>query len=118
MIASHLRGVTGGGRAFRYGGEEFTVVFPNRNVEAASQHLEQLRQRIASSPFTLRSTDRPKQKPKAPKKSKGRGQVKVTVSIGAAQRSQKSPSTTAVLKTADKCLYKAKRLGRNRLVTA
>ena len=59
MIASHLRGVTGGGRAFRYGGEEFTVVFPNRNVEAASEHLEQLRQRIASSPFTLRSTDRP-----------------------------------------------------------
>ena len=118
MIASHLRGVTGGGRAFRYGGEEFTVVFPNRNVEVASQHLEQLRQRIASSPFTLRSTDRPKQKPKSPKKSKGRGQVKVTVSIGAAQRSQKSPSTTAVLKTADKCLYKANRLGRNRLLSA
>ncbi|MBV71725.1 MAG: hypothetical protein CMH52_10330 [Myxococcales bacterium] len=118
MIAGHLRRVSGGGRAYRYGGEEFTVVFPNRSIEHASQHLDELRQAVAQSPFTLRAPDRPRRKPKRPNRSGGRGKVKVTVSIGAAQRSSKMGSTTAVLKAADKCLYKAKRGGRNRLVTA
>ena len=118
MIAGHLRRVSGGGRAYRYGGEEFTVVFPNRSIEHASQHLENLREAVAKSPFTLRAPDRPKHRPKKPNKSSGRGKVKVTVSIGAAQKSTKTGTTTAVLKAADKCLYKAKRGGRNRLVTA
>ena len=118
MIAGHLRRVSGGGRAYRYGGEEFTVVFANKSIEHASQHLDDLRQAVAQSPFTLRSPDRPKRKPKRPGQSRGCGRVKVTVSIGAAQRSPKMGSTTAVLKAADKCLYKAKRAGRNRLITA
>ena len=118
MIAGHLKKVRGGGKAYRYGGEEFTVVFSNRNADQAAEYLETLRKTVAESPFTLRSADRPKRKPKKPKRNRAKGQIKVTVSIGAAERSSKTPCTTTVLKAADKCLYRAKRSGRNKLVTA
>jgi diguanylate cyclase (GGDEF)-like protein len=118
MIAGHLRQVRGGGKAYRYGGEEFTVVFPNRNADQAAEHLETLRKTVAESPFTLRSADRPKRKPKKTTRSRATGQIKVTVSIGVAERSNKTPCTTTVLKAADKCLYRAKRTGRNKLVAA
>ncbi len=115
MVAAQLRDVTGGGRAYRYGGEEFTVVFPGRDVSEVTEHLEALRVEIAGHPFVIRSPDRPKAPPKKPKRGKGKGGVKVTVSIGAAERSDKAPDTASVLKNADKKLYQAKRNGRNRL---
>ena len=119
MIAGHLSRVRGGGRAYRYGGEEFTIVFPNSGKEDAAKHLEDLRKCVADSRFTLRSSDRPRRKPKSRTQGgSGRGKVKVTVSIGAAERSNKTPCTSTVLKAADKCLYRAKRGGRNKLITA
>ena len=118
MVASHLRSVKGGGRAFRYGGEEFTVVFPGRSIKDVAPHLENLRNGIASARFTLRAPNRPTKKPKKPAKSTGRGQVKISVSIGAAQRGKNQDQPDAVLKLADKRLYKAKRGGRNRVVAA
>ena len=118
MVASHLKGVRGGGRAYRYGGEEFAVVFPGRGVEKSRSHLETLRQNIANARFVLRSADRPKRKPKKPSKSRGKGSVKLTVSIGAAERTAKASTADAVLKTADKQLYRAKKAGRNRVMAA
>ena len=115
MVASQLRDVSGGGRAFRYGGEEFTVVFPGRDMDEVTEHLESLRLEIADHPFVLRAPDRPSKRPKKPKRGGGRGGVKVTISIGAAQRTDKASDTSAVLKNADKKLYQAKRNGRNRL---
>ena len=59
MVARQLRRVGGGGRAYRYGGEEFTVVFPRRDAEHAIDHLEALREDIADYRMTLRAKDRP-----------------------------------------------------------
>jgi len=119
MVASHLRGVRGGGKAFRYGGEEFAVVFPNRRMDDVKEHLENLRVDISDAGFTLRGTDRPKKRPKRPQKSnRGRGAVKITVSIGAAQKSDKINTPLSVFKLADQRMYKAKRGGRNKLVAA
>ncbi|MEE2788164.1 MAG: GGDEF domain-containing protein [Myxococcota bacterium] len=118
MVASHLRGVRGGGRAYRYGGEEFAVVFPGRSVAKTRSHLESLRQEIANARFVLRSADRPRRKPKKPSKSKGNGVVKLTVSIGAAERNAKASTAAAVMKIADKQLYRAKKAGRNRVMAA
>lgn len=114
MVAAKLARVRGGGKAFRYGGEEFTVVFPGKDIDAAAPHLETLRRAIADGRFTVRSVTRPKKKPKTPRKKRTRRQVKVTVSLGAAVR-ERGEGSEAVLKRADKRLYAAKKAGRNRL---
>jgi len=117
MVASLLKGVSGGGRPFRYGGEEFTVVFPGKSRDDAWSHLEDLREAIASYRFTVRGRGRPRKKPVSGGRTKMRGRrnLKVTASIGVAERSEKYPNAEQVMKAADKALYRAKRAGRNRV---
>ena len=59
MVAAHIARVGGGGKAFRYGGEEFTVLFPGTDAEDAIPHLEALREEIESYRMALRGSDRP-----------------------------------------------------------
>jgi diguanylate cyclase (GGDEF)-like protein len=116
MVAGRLARVTGGGRAFRYGGEEFAVLFPGKTAEDSAPHLEALRVAVAGASFTLRAPDRPKRKPKSPR-ARGAGVIKrlaVTVSVGAAQ-ARGSALPEEVVKAADRALYRAKEGGRNRV---
>jgi diguanylate cyclase (GGDEF)-like protein len=116
MVASKLARVTGGGKSFRYGGEEFTVIFPGRYADQARAHLEELRREIASSAFIIRGRMRPKKKPKNVKARKDPVKsVSVTVSIGLASRDEKRGTPQAVIKAADKALYRAKKQGRNQV---
>jgi len=116
MVASKLAGISGGGRAFRYGGEEFTVIFPGKHAEQAQHHLEELRQEVESSRFVIRSRTRPHRKPKRIRTGGKPGKVvSITVSIGMACRNERHTTPHAVLKAADKALYRAKKQGRNRL---
>ncbi|KAG1317714.1 hypothetical protein G6F63_015548 [Rhizopus arrhizus] len=46
MVASQLRRVPGGGQAYRYGGEEFTLVFPGKTAAESMPHLETVRRAI------------------------------------------------------------------------
>jgi diguanylate cyclase (GGDEF)-like protein len=120
MVATHLSRAGGGGRAYRYGGEEFTVLFSGKTVEDARPHAEALRKAIESAEFVIRGKDRPKQKPekgKSPARKGGNTRVTVTVSIGLAERSDAARLPTEVMKSADKALYRAKRGGRNRVAT-
>ncbi|HET7840878.1 MAG TPA: GGDEF domain-containing protein, partial [Terriglobia bacterium] len=48
MLASRLARVGGGGQAFRVGGEEFTILFPGKNVKDVADHLQLLRMDIES----------------------------------------------------------------------
>ncbi|MEJ2186589.1 MAG: GGDEF domain-containing protein [Gemmatimonadota bacterium] len=116
MVARRLRDVGGGARVFRYGGEEFTVLFPGRRLEDARPALEALRKAVANTPFTVRGADRPERKPKNPERSTGRPTVTVTVSVGAAERHGRADAHE-VLDAADQALYSAKKGGRNRLAT-
>ena len=116
MMATHLRKVHGGGRAFRYGGEEFTIVFPGKDAHEAAIYTDNMREAISSSPFTIRHKHRPKQKPEKPKKRTPIKELKVTISIGLAQRSDLLLTTEEVVKAADQNLYKAKKKGRNQVV--
>jgi len=105
----------------RYGGEEFTLVFPGREVADIREELELLRESIADAGFTLRDRKRPANKPAAgsraaAKKSSG-NTVKVTVSIGVADNQGTGSSPDEVIKVADKALYRAKKKGRNRVST-
>ena len=56
MVAAKLSQVGGGGRAFRYGGEEFLVVFRGRSAREAEPFVESLRRSIADAGFVLRES--------------------------------------------------------------
>lgn len=116
MVASRLRGVTGGAKAYRYGGEEFSVLFPGKLPEQAEPHLEELRRQIEQSSFALRHKDRPDQRPDGPvKRNREPEKVNVTVSIGYAGRISKGLDAEEIMKSADEALYRAKDGGRNQV---
>ncbi len=121
MVASRISKVSGGGRAFRYGGEEFTVIFAGREADDVIDYLEKLRRSVESGGFILRDSDRPVSVKKGAKgrgagKQIGAGKVGVTISIGVAGKNSSADSPAEVLKKADMALYKAKNGGRNRVV--
>jgi diguanylate cyclase (GGDEF)-like protein len=111
MIATKLNKVTGGGSPYRYGGEEFSVVFTGKNREDAKPHLETLRETIANTPFIINRASRRKSDKKF-KRRKNKS-VNVTVSIGIADSKANVSSPWDALKLADKALYHAKASGRN-----
>jgi len=111
MISTKLSKVTGGGASYRYGGEEFSVVFNGKSSEDAKPHLEALRETIANTPFIINRASRRKSDKKV--KHEKKKSVTVTVSIGVADSAIKSSSPWDILKIADKALYRAKAKGRN-----
>lgn len=119
MVASRMERVSGGGKPFRYGGEEFTVVFSGKTSDEAFEYLDSLRQSIKDSGFTIRAKDRKKKSAanRSNGKAKGGKKVSVTISIGVAERSDKNPTPDSVIKAADQALYRAKKGGRNRVST-
>lgn len=93
------------GSVFRYGGEEFAVVFKGKNLEEAKNHLEVVRQAIANANLKV--------------KHKGKlTSVEVTVSFGLAARNGQRKKPTQVMKAADEALYQAKQAGRNCTIIA
>jgi GGDEF domain-containing protein len=117
-VAVALAKATGGGHAFRYGGEEFTVIFPGRSVDEAMPHLEQLRQVIEDSPFAVRSPRRPRRKPSQPPPMRRTSKkLHITVSVGAAGPTGRVATPNQVLDAADSALYRAKQAGRNRVAS-
>ena len=117
MIAAELQRVGGGGKAYRYGGEEFTIVFPGITPNEASEHLEAVCTSIADRRFAIRSSSRPQKKPDPPRKSSRPPRlISVSVSIGFAGPSARTGDSNAVLRAADRALYRAKNGGRNRVV--
>lgn len=116
LVAGCIKGVGGGGKAFRYGGEEFTIIFPGKMAEEAIPYLEELREYIANRGFIKRSKSRPKEKPAdIVTKSSSYKKLYLTVSIGAAEKNEKYRSAEEVITAADKALYRAKSNGRNRI---
>lgn len=112
MIAARLADVNGGGKAFRYGGEEFAVIFADKSIDEAYPNLETLRRSIEKSAFTLRDRDRRGADGKK-RKRHGRKKLSVTVSIGAAAVKGQNVPSDVVVSAADKALYRAKGNGRN-----
>ena len=111
MIATKLNKVTGGGSSYRYGGEEFSIIFTGKSCKDAKQHLEDLRETIANTPFVINRASRRKSDRKV-KRVKNKS-VTVTVSIGLADSNSKASTPWDVLKLSDKALYRAKGKGRN-----
>ncbi len=85
-----------GDHAARYGGEEFAVLLGETTEAGGRQVGERIRAAFAENDWPLR---------------------KVSASIGVAQ-AQREDRAAALIERADAALYEAKRLGRNRVVTA
>ncbi|NWC08937.1 GGDEF domain-containing protein [Pseudomonas agarici] len=121
LVASKLAKVSGGGRAYRYGGEEFAVVFAGKTLEECLPHLEVIREVIAHYNIHLRNPDsRPRDDQQGRQRRAGSAatSVSVTVSIGVAERQQDQRTAEQVLKSADQALYAAKGAGRNCVMSA
>ncbi|SHH64010.1 CHASE domain-containing protein [Massilia sp. CF038] len=82
----------------RMGGEEFALLLPGADIDAAAAFAERLRQSVAGSPYPGEA-----------------GPLAVTVSIGIASMYPQDGSADAALKRADRALYRAKEAGRNRV---
>jgi GGDEF domain-containing protein len=120
LVAARLGEIGGGGRAFRYGGEEFVVLFPERRLDEALPHLEAMRGSTERYRMAVRGMDRPKD-PEAGSKMRAAASapsdrtLSVTISIGVAERDRMLTAPGQVLRAADAALYRAKRAGRNRV---
>jgi diguanylate cyclase (GGDEF)-like protein len=137
MVASRLARVSGGGQAYRCGGEEFAILFSGKTTNDVLDHLEKLRADIESSTLRLRGPDR-RQETRGPDRRNQRSlkrtqtghairqlsqqapsnELSVTASIGVATSRRENPSAEEVIQAADKALYRAKAAGRNRIETA
>lgn len=82
--------------AARYGGEEFGVILPNTDKAGALEMAERLRRAVERTEWLKRQ---------------------ITISIGVATLSY-GQSVPALIEEADRALYSAKELGRNRVVDA
>jgi diguanylate cyclase (GGDEF)-like protein len=95
-ITSTLRPYDSAGR---YGGEEFIIVLPGCDSNNAKNIADRLRSAIAASP--IRTTE---------------GPINCTMSFGVTVADGKEATDLdSLIQTADEALYRAKRLGRNRV---
>lgn len=137
MVATNLGRVTGGGQAYRCGGEEFNILFPGKTTAEVLPHLEALREAVERSAFRMRGADR-RQVPRGPDRRNQRSRprarksdaiprlteeksslmLSVTISIGVATTATDKFGPETVLECADKALYRAKANGRNRVEAA
>src|SRR3989449_8589709 len=81
LVAARLAVAPGGGTAYRYGGEEFALVFPGKGQDECLPHLEELREIVETNRFTLRRGFRPRGKPKTRKGKKKRQAHTITVRL-------------------------------------
>lgn len=133
MVAAKQARITGGGQAFRVGGEEFALLFSGKSQIETVQHLELLRMTIQDTTFHVRGgqerrsvshgTDRRRPARGRPYRSRNVPveivrELSVTVSIGVAEPTSKAHEPEQVLRAADKALYRAKHAGRNQVALA
>ena len=83
---------------FRYGGEEFVIIFPNTTLAEAASRAETIRAAVEKTPFNMQGEP-----------------VSISVSIGIAElQAQEDPES--LFSRADKHLYMAKESGRNKVI--
>lgn len=82
----------------RFGGDEFIVLFPETTDSQAAEVVERVRRSLAAG-----SVDQ------------GGPAVELSLSAGIAQLGEEAKTLDALIQRADKMLYRAKLLGRNRV---
>jgi diguanylate cyclase len=93
-----LKSVRSNDFVFRYGGEEFLIVFPETSGHMAYTLVERLRLSVEQSPVSIGNG----------------GEIRISVSAGIAQF-EGHPDYDYLIRNADAALYEAKRGGRNQV---
>jgi diguanylate cyclase (GGDEF)-like protein len=83
----------------RYGGEEFTIIFPETNNVPALKVCERVRIAVEQNAIEV----------------KGAKNAAITVSIGIATYPHAAKDSLELIQKSDKALYRAKKLGKNRV---
>jgi diguanylate cyclase (GGDEF)-like protein len=86
----------------RYGGDEFTILLVDTNLESGLQIAERIRSAVARATFETRSST----------------PLQVTVSIGVAAFPMHGRAAEGLIDMADKAMYRSKSLGRDRICSA
>ena len=114
-VATHLLDHARG-QVFRYGGEEFAVIYPAVASAEAAERLEHARAGLAGERFAVRGGER------QGRRRRGAGgeqqRVALTISAGVAGPRRTARRPPEVLALADQALYQAKASGRNRVALA
>lgn len=85
----------------RFGGEEFVIIFANTGIAEAERAANRVRKAVAKAPMKMES---------------GRDLPSVTISMGVSEL-EAGMAVPTLLKAADAAMYRAKRSGRNRVMT-
>ncbi len=104
-VARSIKRALRGGRVYRFGGEEFTIIYPGKDTAHALINLEEIRRRIETEPLISSNVSG---------KSSGNKKLPLTISLGLAESSVDS-RPSEVLKLSDQALYRAKEKGRNQV---
>jgi len=83
----------------RLGGEEFGILLPQSTVKEAQEVAERIRQKVESTRISYNGQE-----------------IRVTVSLGLIQNNEAILDFNTLVVLGDKCLYKAKAEGRNRVI--
>lgn len=133
LVGAQLSEMPESAKAYRYGGEEFTVLF-ECSLQETLPHLETLRKSIEEYRMTVRTQQRRKEPRNGSDRRVAAGkrntrttdggslqtqrryqELSVTVSIGVAERNEAHALPADVIRAADAALYRAKDKGRNRV---
>lgn len=83
----------------RYAGDEFLIIFPNTNLSDALKLCDRIQKSMENEKILV-----------------GEKEIRLSLSIGAADfHPQKRNTAELLVEAADRCLYKAKESGRNRI---
>lgn len=119
LVAARLNRAGGGSRAYRYGGEEFALVFFGKLAHECLETLEGVRVVIESARMRLRDESSRPQSEAQGRAKRGTGVdrpgLRVTVSIGVSDSKHSPDGPMAVIAAADAALYAAKGAGRNQV---
>jgi len=114
-VATRLAEALPEGTVYRYGGEEFAVLFGGASCDTCLPLLERAREAVAREPFAIRRRLRPRKKPAKPRPKNRRHEETITVSMGVAERDRRLGKAEDVIRAADQALYRAKENGRNQV---